>query len=96
MMMPPINSCVVTECAYNTDQTCHAKAITVGDGVGTHAMCDTFFKTTMFGGAKDQIGGVGACKVAACRYNEDLECQSESIKIGYHRDHPDCVTFAKR
>ena len=93
-MMARISSCAVSECAYNTDQKCHAKAITVGDGV--HAMCDTYFKTSMFGGAKDQIADVGACKVSACRYNEDLECQSKSIQVNYHEGHPDCITFAKR
>lgn len=98
MLMPQVSSCAVEECAYNTDKICHAMAITIGDGVGTgvHAMCDTFFQTSLFGGAKDQVGGVGACKVPACRFNEDLECMAESVQVGYGQDHADCLTFGKR
>ncbi|MEW5943760.1 MAG: DUF1540 domain-containing protein [Pseudomonadota bacterium] len=96
MLMPQVSSCAVEECAYNTHSICHAMAITIGDGVGVHAMCDTFFRTSLFGGAKDQVGGVGACKVSACRFNEDLECMAESVQVGYDRDHADCLTFAKR
>jgi hypothetical protein len=94
MMVGHISSCAVTECAYNTDKMCHAKAITVGDGV--HAMCDTYFKASVHGGIKDQTGEVGACKVSACRFNTDLECQANSIQVSYHKDHPDCITFARR
>ena len=93
-MMSRITNCSVDECSYNTNQTCHARAITVGDGV--HARCDTFFKNSLFGGTKDQIGSVGACKVPSCRYNENLECQAEAVQVGYHMDQPDCMTFTKR
>lgn len=40
--------------------------------------------------------GVGACKVTGCKHNRDFECQAEEIAIGFHGDHPDCLTFAKR
>jgi hypothetical protein len=41
------------------------------------------------------IAGVGACKVSSCAHNSDLECQALSIRVGYHGDHPDCLTFEK-
>ena len=41
--MPQVNQCEVTKCAYNVKNMCHARAITVGDGI--NAMCDTFFNS---------------------------------------------------
>jgi hypothetical protein len=37
--MPDVDGCDATECAYNMKGDCHARAITVGDGV--HPGCDT-------------------------------------------------------
>jgi len=96
MMTSKIASCEVVECAYNKKKLCHAKAITVGDNVGVHAMCDTYLKTDIAGGEESQIAEVGACKVSACRHNEELECVAGAIKVGYHTDHPDCMTFIQR
>jgi hypothetical protein len=41
MNMPHVQTCDVTECAYNKHRECYALAITVGDK--TDAMCDTFW-----------------------------------------------------
>jgi len=30
---PLVSECSVTECAYNLNSDCHARAITIGDGV---------------------------------------------------------------
>nr|WP_245651840.1 DUF1540 domain-containing protein [Streptosporangium amethystogenes] len=46
--MPVVNACEVDACAYNTDRSCHALAITVGDV--RHAHCDTYFKAPAKGG----------------------------------------------
>lgn len=40
MKMPVVNSCEAEACAYNTDSTCRALAITVGNQPS--AYCDTF------------------------------------------------------
>ncbi|HNY64731.1 MAG TPA: hypothetical protein PKM41_04785 [Deltaproteobacteria bacterium] len=32
----------------------------------------------------------------SCRFNETLECGADSIKVGWHADHADCITFSPR
>jgi Domain of Unknown Function (DUF1540) len=91
--MPNVEACEVTSCAYNADQACHARAITVGHGI--HAACDTFFVAQPHA-SSDQHAGVGACKVAACRHNHDYECAAAAIRVGLHQDHADCMTFDAR
>ncbi len=90
--MPNVSACSVQECAYNTNNACHARAITVGDGM--HAMCDTFFKSAAHSAEKSRIAGVGACKVNNCVYNDDLECQAESINVGHRQGSVECLTFS--
>ncbi len=92
--MPRILSCSVTECAYNINNECHTLAITVGDG--SHASCDTYYRTQVKGGAVDQIGGVGACKADACKFNKAFECSAPGINVAAHSGHADCKTFSPR
>lgn len=89
--MPQVNECRVSSCAYNLEKTCHARAITVGDGV--NAMCDTFFDSDSHNNRRD-IAGVGACKVSGCSYNDDFECQANDIIIGMSSDGARCLTFS--
>ncbi len=91
VIMPAIEGCEAHSCAFNQNGGCHARAITVGDG--THAQCDTFVGTQPHT-ASTERAGVAACKVVACRYNRDLECGAESIRMQRHRSHADCATFA--
>ena len=93
MKMPRILDCSMSDCAYNTDNMCHALAITVG---ASAPMCDTFLKLGKKGGIKDATGSVGACKVENCRFNDALECAADGIHVGRHSDHPECDTFAPR
>jgi hypothetical protein len=95
MKMPEVSECSVTSCAYNTDENCHALAITVGDDVDDPT-CDTFFETDMNGGVQDVIAGVGACKVSECQYNDALECSASSIQVGLREDQVDCLTYEPR
>lgn len=88
--MPSIRSCSMTECAYNHDQGCHARAITIGDGI--HPGCDTFFNCGSHCGS-NHTAGVGACKVANCKHNTDLECQAGEIMVGSDRGGAACTTF---
>ncbi len=91
--MPEVGQCAATECAYNRERMCHARAITVGDG--TQPMCDTAYMAGMHTRAS-MIAGVGACKVAPCRHNNDLECQADLIEVALSGGDPTCMTFEKR
>ena len=60
--IPNVQVCEVKSCAYNNGgQTCHARAITIGDGI--HAACDTFFVSDRHTRNTSDMAGVGACKV---------------------------------
>lgn len=94
--MPRVVDCDMTDCAYNEKKLCHAMAINVGFG-SPCATCHTFMKQTKKAGYTDTTGGVGACKVGDCKFNESLECTSPGgIHIGKHSAHADCKTFAAR
>lgn len=88
--MPGVASCAVRQCAYNLDGSCHAKAITIGDGV--HPGCDTYLRSRRHTEATDSAG-VGACKVQACRYNRDFECTADGIRVDRRGGTPCCVTY---
>ncbi|GAA1901241.1 hypothetical protein GCM10009716_08890 [Streptomyces sodiiphilus] len=91
MDMPDVTECAAEPCAYNSAGSCQALAITVGDS--RHAHCDTFFTTSMSGG--DPSGGrVGACKMAGCRHNVNLECQASGISVGLPAGQAECMTYA--
>jgi hypothetical protein len=92
--MSRVVECEVTRCAYNREQNCHARAITVGNGV--HPACDTFYPAAPPTTDLEGVAGVGACKVSACQYNRDLECDADEIRIGKHEAHADCMTFSPR
>ena len=89
--MSGVSECAIAECAYNSNNACHAIAITIGDG--DHPMCDTFFKSQKHGGVKE-TAGVGACKVSACSHNKDFECGAASIRVGHEESSGKCLTFA--
>ncbi len=88
--MAEVAQCEATECAYNGDRMCRARAITIGDG--THPMCDTAYKAGMHT-RSTTTAGVGACKVATCRHNNDLECQADVIEVVLSGSDPMCATF---
>ena len=89
--MPQVNGCEMTKCAYNLDNMCRARAITVGDGV--KAMCDTFFTATPHSSGK-YTAGVGACKVSTCSFNSDYECQADGVSIAMENKQAKCMTFS--
>ena len=88
--MPGVSECTIEECAYNISKSCHAIAITIGDG--DRPRCDTFFKSMVPGGVID-TAGVGACKVSACRHNKNFECSAAGIHVGCLNNHANCLTF---
>ncbi|MFP4164665.1 MAG: DUF1540 domain-containing protein [Chitinispirillaceae bacterium] len=91
--IPRIFDCDATECIYNKNKQCHTPAITVGD---EEPMCDTFKSSKIKGGRDEIIGGVGACKVQNCKYNESFECTAKGIHVALKKNHPDCSTFEPR
>jgi Domain of Unknown Function (DUF1540) len=92
MEMPVVNRCAAESCAYNRDQVCHALAITVGDV--RSPQCDTFLEASLQGGDPAATGHVGACKMADCQHNIDLECQAPSIVVGFQHNEVSCLTYA--
>ena len=89
---PLVSECSVTECAYNLNSDCHARAITIGDGM--HPGCDTFFDNRNHTKAAMRMAGIGACKVEACKFNDDFECITENIRVGRSKGEISCLTFA--
>ena len=92
MEMPKVMACSVEKCAYNSNKSCHAMAITVGEPGGDPA-CDTFFVAEPHGGVMDMTAGVGACKSGDCKFNKDYECVASSITVEMQKGHPDCMTY---
>ncbi len=88
--MPSIAECSVAECAYNVDNNCRARAITIGDGV--HPGCDTFVQHQHVKNA-GQAAGLGACKVTTCRYNQDCECMGDRVRIGLVAGTAACLSY---
>ncbi|AMX04045.1 hypothetical protein A3224_04330 [Microbulbifer thermotolerans] len=88
--MPEVTQCVVSQCAFNANSSCHAKAITIG--TGTEPDCDTYFgnhKHTQ----SQRTAGVGACKMTDCKHNDDFECAADSIQVGDNGDGINCLTY---
>ncbi len=92
--MPIVSQCLVSQCAYNVSNSCHARAITVGDGI--RPGCDTFLKESRHTRKADQIAGIGACKISGCKFNEDFECQTDSVRVGMVQNQANCMTFSAR
>lgn len=94
MEMPKVTKCDVINCAYNRNRTCHALAITIGDTM--RPKCDTFCESAEKGGDMDATARVGACKMALCMHNNQLECAAVGIEVGYQEAEPDCLTFERQ
>lgn len=92
--MPYVESCSIRNCAYNKDNECHARAITIGDG--THPGCDTSFLEASTHTHAKSLAGVGACKVSSCLFNNDLECSADSITVSMKKKTIQCMTYQTR
>ena len=92
--MPVVGECTVAECAYNSGNCCHARAITVGDGV--HPGCDTFLAAEPHCRELVRHAGVGACKVSSCLHNDDYACTAEQIAVGHAGQGASCLTYQQR
>ncbi len=92
--MPIVTKCMANTCAYNVNSNCHARAITIGDSI--HPCCDTFLAGSRHTNQTKQVAGIGACKTAGCKFNEDFECTAESVLVGMLKNEANCMTFALR
>ena len=92
--MPMVTKCMASECSYNVNSNCHARAITIGDSV--RPGCDTFLKGPRHIAHAQRIAGIGACKIANCKFNDDLECVADNIQVGMIQSAANCTTFALR
>jgi hypothetical protein len=92
--MPLINRCDVSECSYNLDSACHAKAITIGDGITPG--CDTYMRREGHVNNTTITAGVGACKISGCSHNSDFECAAESIEVSHGGSRVLCMTYMPR
>lgn len=90
--MTLVSSCDAVRCSYNVNNNCHAKAITIGDGVDPG--CDTFLSSFEHSHETNRQAGVGACKVSSCAHNEDFECVAEAVSIGIVDGEVKCLTFS--
>ena len=87
----PVARCSVTDCCYNHNFECHAKAIQVGD---EHTpACDTYTKGRPQCGTDDEEADVGACKVSECEYNQNRLCQAPQIVVGWKDSMAECLTY---
>jgi len=89
-----VSACFVGECAYNAHGGCHARAITIGNGV--HPGCDTCLTATPHARSTERRAGVGACKMSACWHNDDYACTAEKIAVGHGAEGACCLTFQQR
>jgi len=80
---PVVSECSVTECAYNLNSGCHARAIAIGDRV--HPGCDTFFSNRNHTQAAMRTAGIGACKTEAASSTLTLNASPRTSGLGAAR-----------
>ena len=89
--MSVVSNCEVNDCAYNLENTCNARAITIGNGV--HPGCDTFFSNSTHTHEFNDLTGVGACKIISCMHNHEFECGAKKIEVGHNKSGICCLTY---
>ncbi|NBY20367.1 DUF1540 domain-containing protein [bacterium] len=89
--MPRVAKCNVSGCAYNSNELCHAKAITIGDV--SSPSCDTYFSAESQAAMVKIVAGVGACKVSSCKFNKSYECTVDTVEIGRLGSSIRCLTY---
>ena len=91
--MTKIISCNVKVCSYNMNNQCHTYGITIGE---EKPICDTFINNDVKGGMDEITGGIGACKVISCKFNNNFECEHhEGIKIKMNESYADCISYRR-
>ncbi len=88
--MPEVSRCDASVCAYNSENGCRARAVTIGDGA--FPGCDTFLGSGRV--SATESAGVGACKVAGCKFNAEFSCKADAIIVATASAPPACQTYA--
>lgn len=91
--MPKITKCDVVLCGYNKESQCNALAINVG---GSGPICNAFLGSTVKCATNRASGGVSACKVKNCRFNDCFICAAPEIYVGLDKGQAECSTFQER
>ena len=97
IIMPEVKECSAQSCGFNKNSGCHARAITIGDNEVPG--CDTFFAVpdpSSHAKSTGRTSGVGACKVADCKFNDDYECMADEVVVAYTNSKANCQTDAHR
>ena len=92
MSMTPVDQCKATKCVYNAGTVCRTPGITVG----AHGECETLYFRTAKGGSQNSSGGVGACLVADCKFNQQMECTAPKVTMVDSNGYADCGTCQRR
>ena len=93
--MSMVKGCEASQCVYNAESACHAKAITIGDTVNPG--CDTFLGlSSPHTRSVKRQAGVGACKMTDCNFNEEYECAASEITVGVTQDSAQCMSYMQR
>lgn len=90
LLMPKVENCDASHCAYNIDRYCHTMAINISGSVPS---CDTFADGPQKGGIEFILAGVGSCKKSDCVLNRDLECTAETVHITTMDSQAVCATY---
>ena len=94
MSATKVNTCTVSDCAYNKGQSCHAMGITIDNP--TKATCATFTPATNgVGGMETVIASIGACKATSCVNNKGMMCSADSVKIGMSEGKVSCLSYSE-
>lgn len=96
MSVTTVNSCKVSSCVFNSDEACHALAITIDDPSPT--TCGTYKARVGddVAGATAQVANVGACKAASCKHNKNLLCTAGQVTVGMKGDTISCLSYEER
>ena len=90
-----VNQCTVASCVFNSNDQCHALAITIDEP--SPANCETYKPRSgsETGGIETQVANIGACKATSCVHNKDLMCHAEKVKISMKDDQVSCMTYSE-
>ena len=82
-------TCNSIHCSWNAHGECFALTIKVGGGCPA---CDTF-TLDLVDKFVDQDSTVSECDIGHCGLNSSRTCSAESITLGNHAGHVDCLSY---
>lgn len=92
-MVPEVKKCTVSQCFYNKDNECCARAVLIGS---SEPKCETFIESHQHTKHPGQAE-VGACHIENCQYNQSMCCHAcGDIEIGFSNNQAWCNTFESK